>query len=294
VRACARPRGQAAPPVSGGSRARLPPSPLSPPCGPVLSAPRPVSSLAFSLSAQWGHLVGAVARCALARLCRCSASPACQSLSPPSTARLRGPRVRTSRSLHPRHLPAPNRHPDPLFKSPHTPTSPALLISPLHTHPSYAHPFFKLPEASPSLGLLRPNPPPVELGHRPRPCSATVRHNLAIILAPPKVNFPVGPLFLSPPFSLSRRLVVGDRRYRHRAVEPRPPRPTATTPCLLRPRGVTGSGHGARVVRATEEDDGPDKEDPPVSLPPFRLFVPLAWSLTVDPRSHASAQLIVA
>jgi hypothetical protein len=48
------------PPVSGGSRARLSPSPLSPPCGPVLSALRPVDSLAFSslpsgvvLSAPW-------------------------------------------------------------------------------------------------------------------------------------------------------------------------------------------------------------------------------------------------
>jgi hypothetical protein len=50
--------------------------------------------------------------------------PACPSLSPPSTARLRGPHARTPRSPRPRRHPAPNRHPDPLFKSPHTPTSP--------------------------------------------------------------------------------------------------------------------------------------------------------------------------
>jgi hypothetical protein len=30
------------------------------------------------------------------------------------------------------------------------------------------------------------------------------------------------PPFLSPPFSLSRRLVTGDRWYRYRAIEPRP------------------------------------------------------------------------
>jgi hypothetical protein len=104
---------------------------------------------------------------------------------------------------------------------PHLP--PASLISPLHTHPSCAHPFFKLTEAFPLPGLLRPNPPPVELGHRPRPCSATVRHNFAIVLAPSKVNFPARPPFLSPTFSLFCRLVAGDRRYRYRAVEPRPP-----------------------------------------------------------------------
>jgi hypothetical protein len=104
---------------------------------------------------------------------------------------------------------------------PHLP--PASLISPLHTHPSCAHPFFKLVGASPSPGPLRPNPPPVELGHHPRPCSATVRHNLAIVPAPPKANFPAGPPFLTPPFSLSRRLVDDDRRYRYRAVELRPP-----------------------------------------------------------------------
>jgi hypothetical protein len=72
----------------------LPPSPLSPPCGPVLSASRPASLPALSLSAQWDCLVDALARCALARLCRCFADPGCQSLpsfnrSPARTARTR-------------------------------------------------------------------------------------------------------------------------------------------------------------------------------------------------------------
>jgi hypothetical protein len=163
------------------------------------------------------------------------------------------------------------------------PPPPASLISPLHAHSSYAHPFFKLVGASPSPGVLRPNPPPVELDHRPRPCFATVKHNLAIVPAPPKVIFPTRPPFLSPLFSLSHRLVAGDRWCWYRAVKPRPPQPIATAPCLLRPRGVAGSGHGAHVMRATKEDGSPNKEDPPVSLPPFRFFVPLAWSLTGGP-----------
>jgi hypothetical protein len=131
--------------------------------------------------------------------------------------------TRTPRSSCPRRHPALNRHPDPLYKSPHSPPPPASLISPLPTHPSCVHPLFKLVRASPSPGLLSPNPPPVELGCRPRPCSAIVRHNLATVPAPPEVNFPAGPSFLSPPFSLSRRLVASDRQYRYRVVELRPP-----------------------------------------------------------------------
>jgi hypothetical protein len=104
---------------------------------------------------------------------------------------------------------------------PHFP--PVSLISPLPTHPSCARPFFKLVGAPPSPGPLRPNLSPVELGRRPRPCSATVRPSLAIVPAPPEVNFPAGPSLLSPPFSMSHRLVAGDRRYRSRAIEPRPP-----------------------------------------------------------------------
>ena len=107
--------------------------------------------------------------------------------------------------------------------SPRThPSPPASLISPLPTHLSCAHPLFNLAGASPSPGLLRPNLPPVELGRRRRPCSATVRHSLGTVPAPPEVNFPAGPSFLSPLFSLSHRLVTGDHRYQYRAVEPRP------------------------------------------------------------------------
>jgi hypothetical protein len=113
-------------PVGPLAHARLPPSPLSPPCGPILSAPHLASSPTLSHSAQWGHLVGALARCALARLCRSSVGPACQSLLPPSTARPRGPRARTPRPPRPRRLPTPNRRLDPLVKSLHAPTSPLL------------------------------------------------------------------------------------------------------------------------------------------------------------------------
>jgi hypothetical protein len=70
-----------------------------------------------TLSALWlvvcSRVCAAVPRASLAR-----------PLPPPSTARLRGPRARTPRSPRPRHHPAPNQHPDPLYKSPHTPTSP--------------------------------------------------------------------------------------------------------------------------------------------------------------------------
>jgi hypothetical protein len=67
------------------------------------------------------------------------------------------------------------------------------------------------------------------------------------------------------------------------ALSYRDPRLTATAPCLIRPREVAISGHSARAVCATDEGGGRDKEDPPVSLTPFRFFVPLAWSLTGGP-----------
>jgi hypothetical protein len=223
----------------------------------------------------WVHLVDALARCALARLCRCFAGPACQSLSPPSTARSRGPRARTPRSLRPRCLPAPNRHPDPLLKSPHTPTSPL-------THPSCAHLFFKLAEASPSPGLLRPNPPPAERDHRPQPCFATVKHSLAIVLAPPKVNFPVGPLFLPPLFSLFHRLAAGDRRYRYRAVVPRPPDQ------LQPPHALFSRVESPALAMALASCARPRKtavltRRTRPSASPLSTFVPLVWSLTGGP-----------
>jgi hypothetical protein len=104
----------------------------------------------------------------------------------------------------------------------HTHFSSGSFISPLHTHPSCACPFFKLVGAPPSTGLLRPNPPLAELDHHPQPCSATARHNLAVVLASPEVNFLAG-LLLSPLFYMFHQLAAGDRRYWNRAVVSRPP-----------------------------------------------------------------------
>jgi hypothetical protein len=150
-------------------------------------------------------------------------APLASPFHPPSTARRHGPRARTPRLSRPRRHLAPNRHPDPLYKSPHTPLPPASFISPLPTHPSCARLFFKLAGACPSPGPLRPIPSPVELGRRPRSCSATVMPSPTLVPAPPEVNFPAGPSLFSPPSSLFCRLVAGDRRYRSRAVKPRPP-----------------------------------------------------------------------
>jgi hypothetical protein len=132
-------------------------------------------------------------------------------------------RAHTPRSPRPRRHLAPNRHPDP-STSPRTPHFPlASLISPLRTHPSFARRFFKPAGASPSPGPLRPNSSLVELGRRPRSCSATVTPSPVLIPAPPEVNFPAGLSLLSPPFPLFRLLVIGDRRFWSRVVEPSPP-----------------------------------------------------------------------
>jgi hypothetical protein len=192
------------PPVSSRSHARFSPSSRSPPCGPTLSAPCPASSLAFSLSAQRGRLVGALARHVLACLCRCSVGPAFQSLFPPSTALVRGPRARTPRSPRPRRHPAPNRHPDPLSKSPHTP------ISPCFTHFAPAHsPELRAPvlQARWSFPVAMP-PAPESTAGRARPSSPTVlRHNQAQPRhrsCPTQGEFPRWTSFsLSPIFSVS-------------------------------------------------------------------------------------------
>src|SRR5689334_1971414 len=63
---------------------------------------------------------------------------------------------------------------------------------------------------------------PVELDRHPRSCSATITPSLALVPAPPEVNFPAGLSLLSPPFPLFRQLVAGDRRFRSHAVEPSP------------------------------------------------------------------------
>jgi hypothetical protein len=159
--------------------------------GPRLSA---LTRASLPLAVLWGHLVGALVCRVFACLCCCLVGPARQSVSPllqplacadrAHTRRDRRTHVATQRQTG---TPTPSTSP----RTP--PPPPASLISPLHTYPSCAHPFFKPAGASPSPGPLRPNPRPVEIDHHPRPCSATVRHNLAIVPAPPKVNFPTGP-----------------------------------------------------------------------------------------------------
>jgi hypothetical protein len=119
--------------------------------------------------------------------------------SPPSTAHPRGPRASTPRPPRPCSPQRQTVVSTALLKSPtrtHFPS--ASFISPLHTHSNCARPFFKLARAPPLPGLLRPNPPLAELVRRPRPCSATARQSLTVVLASPEVNFPAGLLFLSP------------------------------------------------------------------------------------------------
>jgi hypothetical protein len=107
--------------------------------------------------------------------------------------------------------------------SPRTPPPPPCLAHFASAHSSELRaPAF---QAHRSFPVARP-PAPESITGRARPPSATVlhhhQHSLATVPAPTEVNFPAGPSFLSPPFSLSRRLVAGDRRYRYRTVEPRP------------------------------------------------------------------------
>jgi hypothetical protein len=166
-------------------------------------APWPIVCLRVCVAVQWAPLT--------------SPSP------PPSTARLRGPHARTPRSPRPRRHPTPNRHPDPLYKSPHTPTSSCLAhFAPAHS-PKLRAPVL---QARQSFPVARP-PAPESAAGRARPPSPTVLHHHQAQprhrSCPTQGEFPAGPPFLFPLFSLSRRLVTGDRRYRYRAVEPRPP-----------------------------------------------------------------------
>jgi hypothetical protein len=199
-------------PLGPLARARLPPSPLSPPRGPVLPAPCPVSLPTFSLCP-----VGPPCRCPGPLLARACVSLFCgpRLLVPlPSFNRSPAWTARTHTDIAvPMSPPSakPSSRPPPQVPT-HTHFPSASLISPLHTHLSCARPFFKLVGASSSPGLLRPNPPPVEPDHCPRPYSATARHSLAVVLASPEVNFPTGLLLLSPLFSLFRQLAAGDRR----------------------------------------------------------------------------------
>jgi hypothetical protein len=176
------------------------------------------------LAVQWGRPVGSLARYALARLCHCPAGPTRQSLPlllQPLACADRVHARRDRRTHVATQLQTSTLTPSTSPRTPHFP--PASLISPLPTHPSCARRFFKPVGASQSPGPLRLNSSPVELGRRPRSCSATVTPSLALIPAPPEVNFPTGLSLLSPPFPLFRQLVAGDRRFRSRAVEPSPP-----------------------------------------------------------------------
>jgi hypothetical protein len=125
------------------------------------------------------------------------------------------------------------------------------------------------------------------------PLEPRIRHrkaaplSLTVVRRRPRFTrgeFPAGVPFLSPPFSLLRRLAVGDHRHRHHAVVPRspskPPPPRALL-CLCK---VADSGHGAHAERAAEVDGNPDKGDPPTVSQPQPLSSPLAWPLTSGPR----------
>jgi hypothetical protein len=90
--------------------------------------------------------------------------------------------------------------------------SPELRASVFQAHRSF--PVARPPVPEPAVGCARSSSVTV-LRHR----RAQPRHRSR----PPEVNFPTELSFLSPPFSLSRRLVAGDRRYWYRAVELRPP-----------------------------------------------------------------------
>jgi hypothetical protein len=114
--------------------------------------------------------------------------------------------------------------------SPHTPPPPpASHISPLPTHPSCAHPFFKLAGASPSPGLLRPNPPPsvTVLHHR----QAQPRH----YSRPTWGEFPRRTFFSLSPVFFDHSITC---QWSPVPVPPRQtetPRPTATAPCVAEP-----------------------------------------------------------
>jgi hypothetical protein len=186
---------------------------------------------------------------------------------PPSTARLHGPSARTLRSPRPRRHPAPNRHLDHLYKSPHTPLPPYLAhFAPAHS-PELRAPVL---QARRSFPVARPLVPEFVAGRARSPSVIVLCHRQAQSrprLCPTRGEFPrrtfssLSPIFSVPSISRRWSSVPVPRRRTEVAL------PTAVAPCLLRPHGVAGSGHGACAVRAVEVDDGPDKEDPPIILP---------------------------
>jgi hypothetical protein len=111
---------------------------------------------------------------------------------------------------------------------------------------------------------------PNELGSSVTPSAIVLHHRQAQLRhrsCPTRGEFPrqtfsfLSPIFSVPSISRWWSSVPVPRRRTETAW------PTAAAPCLLCPHEVAGSGHGACAVRATEVDGGPDKEDPPVSLP---------------------------
>jgi hypothetical protein len=163
-------------PVGPPARAHLSPSPLSPPCGPVLSALRLASSSTLSLSTQWGRLVGALARCALVRICRCSAGPTCQFPLPffnRSPARTMHTHVETVAPMSPL---APNRHLDP-SSSPCTQPLPLCLIhfAPAHSPELRA----SVLQARRSFLVVRPAAPESTPSRACPPSPTVLRHSQA-------------------------------------------------------------------------------------------------------------------
>jgi hypothetical protein len=199
-------------------RAKQPSRPTKPnrACAPSVSDRRappvgadPHLSSFLPLVVRWGRLVGASACRALARLCRCPAGPARQSLPPPSTARLRGPRVRTPRSPRPRRHLAPNRHLTP-STSPRTPPLPPCLAHFTSAHSAELRaPVLQAHRSSP---VARPPTPEFVAGRARSPSATVLRHRQAQPrhrFCPTRGEFPrwtfssISPIFSVP--SISRR-----------------------------------------------------------------------------------------
>jgi hypothetical protein len=104
---------------------------------------------------------------------------------------------------------------------------------------------------------------------------ATARRSFATVRASPEVNFLAEVPFLSPSSSLLRGVAVGVHQQRHRAFVPRLFSQPPPSHALLYPRVATGSGHGARAVRAAEVDGDPDQWDLPDNLPTPILYLTL-------------------
>jgi hypothetical protein len=156
----------------GHARVPAPARPRSLTGGPRLSAPTR-SSFPLSLSLFCGVTLSALWPVVCSRICAVGLARQSLPPPPPSTARLHGPRARTSGSSRPRCHPAPNRHPDPLYKSPRTPPPPPCLAHFASAHsPKLRAPAF---QACRSFPVARP-PAPESAAGRARPSSTTMLH----------------------------------------------------------------------------------------------------------------------